>query len=61
MAKTTIQNIDEQIKKLQDKKRELLEKRNIEIGEHLIKSWSLENTDTEDILKLIDKLKPSNN
>lgn len=58
MAKTNIQEIEEQIKKLQEKKKKLIVEQKLEIADYLIKSWNLENESTETILGIIEKTTP---
>lgn len=50
MAIKTIDSIDEKIKKLQEKKKRAITKRNNEIGKYLTEKW---NTDNIEIIKLV--------
>lgn len=61
MSKNAINNIDLEIKKLKEKKKELIAKREREIGAYLLKVWNIEDKTTEAIFKLIDEHKPNNN
>lgn len=54
-----LESIEEQIKKLQEKKAALIEKQEKDIGKYLIKKWSLSSLTTEEIYKIIDNNKPS--
>lgn len=54
-----LESIEEQIKKLQEKKAALIEKQEKDIGKYLIKKWSLSSLTTEAIYKIIDNNKPS--
>lgn len=49
------QEIEEQIKKLQEKQRKYIEKAQREIGQYLMKTWDVE--DVEQAKLLIDKFK----
>lgn len=49
------QEIEEQIKKLQEKQRKYIEKAQREIGQYLMKTWDVE--DIEQAKLLIDKFK----
>lgn len=55
----SLESIDEQIKKLQEKKATLIEKQEKDVGKYLIKKWSLSSLTTEEIYKIIDNIKPS--
>jgi len=54
-------SIDEQIKKLQEKKKSLQEKQEREIGKYLLKSWGVYTLSTKKIFELIDSKKGKNN
>jgi len=54
-----LESIDEQIIKLQEKKKTLQAKQEKEIGKYLLKSWNVSSLDEETILKLIDSNKPT--
>jgi hypothetical protein len=55
----SLESIDEQIKKLQEKKATLIEKQEKDVGKYLIKKWSLSSLTAEEIYKIIDNIKPS--
>ena len=59
-SKTSLNSIDEKIKKLQDRKKTLQEKQEKEIGIYLLKSWDINSLDAKSIFKLIDMNKPFN-
>ena len=60
MAKqNNLTSIEEQIKKLQEKKRTLQERQEKEVGKYLLKSWDIASLDEKDIFKLIDLNKPN--
>ena len=50
-------SIDEQIKKLQEKKKALQEKQERDIGKYLLKSWGVYALSTKKIFELIDSKK----
>jgi len=52
-------SIDEQIIKLQEKKKSLQAKQEKEIGKYLLKSWDVSSLNEDDIFKLIDLNKPT--
>jgi len=54
-----LDSIDEQIIKLQEKKKLLQAKQEKEIGKYLLKSWDVSSLIQEDIFKLIDLNKPT--
>lgn len=54
-----LDSIDEQIIKLQEKKKSLQTKQEKEIGKYLLKSWDVLSLNKEDIFKLIDLNKPT--
>ena len=54
-----LDSIDEQIIKLQERKKSLQAKQEREIGKYLLKSWNVSSLDKETILKLIDSNKPT--
>ena len=54
-----LDSIDEQIIKLQEKKKSLQTKQEKEIGKYLLKSWDVLSLNKEDIFKLIDLNNPS--
>nr|WP_173026357.1 TraC family protein [Aeromonas sp. Ne-1]AKO69671.1 hypothetical protein [Aeromonas sp. Ne-1] len=54
MAKKSIESIEEQIKKLQEKKKRAITKRNNEIGKYITEKWNSE--DLEVIKNVIDQL-----
>jgi|GEM_PF-2325007 len=54
-----LNSIDEQIIKLQEKKKSLQAKQEKEIGKYLLKSWNVSSLNLEDIFKLIDLNKPT--
>ena len=54
MAKQTITDMDKQIKLLQEKKKEIMAKRNTDVGSYLIQKWNLDSYSTEEIIKIID-------
>ncbi|HEY5587937.1 MAG TPA: hypothetical protein VIK86_03165 [Candidatus Paceibacterota bacterium] len=54
-----LDSIDEQIIKLQEKKKLLQAKQEKEIGKYLLKSWDVSSLNQEDIFKLIDLNKPT--
>lgn len=55
-----LDSIDEQIIKLQERKKSLQAKQEREIGKYLLKSWDILSLETKDIFKLIDLNKPTN-
>ena len=60
MAKqNNLNSIEEQIKKLQEKKRSLQEKQEKDVGKYLLKSWDISSLEEKDIFKLIDLNKPN--
>lgn len=60
MAKqNNLTSIEEQIRKLQEKKRTLQEKQEKEVGKYLLKSWDISSLEDKDIFKLIDSNKPN--
>lgn len=61
MSKNDIVNIDLEIKKLKEKKKELIAKRERELGAYLLRSWNVEDKTNEAIFKLIDENKPIKN
>lgn len=61
MGKNKITDIDLEIEKLKKKKRDLIIKREREIGAYLLKTWNIENKTNEEIFQLIEKNKPINN
>lgn len=61
MSKNAIINIELEIKKLKEKKKELIAKREREVGAYLLKSWNISDKTDETIFKLIDQNKPVNN
>ena len=54
-----LDSIDEQIIKLQEKKKSLQTKQEKEIGKYLLKSWNVSSLNKEDIFKLIDLNNPT--
>jgi len=54
-----LDSIDEQIIKLQERKKSLQAKQEREIGKYLLKSWNVSSLNEEDIFKLIDLNKPT--
>lgn len=54
----SLESIDGQIKKLQEKKAALIEKQEKDVGKYLLKSWSISSLSTEEIYKIIDNNKP---
>lgn len=54
-----LDSIDEQIIKLQERKKSLQARQEKEIGKYLLKSWNVSSLDEEDIFKLIDLNKPT--
>ncbi|HEY5535224.1 MAG TPA: hypothetical protein VIL99_09860 [Ignavibacteria bacterium] len=54
-----LDSIDEQIIKLQERKKLLQAKQEKEIGKYLLKSWNVSSLNVEDIFKLIDLNKPT--
>ena len=60
MAKqNNLDSIEEQIVKLQEKKKALQEKQEKEIGKYLLKTWNLSSLNIKDIFALIDLNKPN--
>jgi len=53
-------SIDEQIKKLQEKKKSLQQKQEKDIGKYLLKSWGVYALSTKKIFELIDSKKDKN-
>lgn len=58
MSKNNIKNIDLEIEKLKKKKKDLIAKREKEIGAYLLKTWNVEDKTNEAIFKLIEQNKP---
>jgi len=56
---TNLDSIDEQIMKLQEKKKSLQAKQERETGKYLLKAWNVSSLNLEDIFKLIDLNKPT--
>ena len=56
----SLTSIEEQIKKLQEKKKLLQEKQEKEIGKYLLKSWDVSSLNIKSIFDLIDLNKPDN-
>ena len=54
-----LNSIEEQILKLQDKKKLLQERQEKEIGKYLLKTWDLSSLNIKDIFALIDLNKPN--
>ncbi|MFL0198058.1 hypothetical protein ACJDU8_21190 [Clostridium sp. WILCCON 0269] len=59
MSKNDIKNIDLEIEKLKQKKKDLIAKREREVGAYLLKTWNIEDKTNEAIFKLIEQNKPS--
>ena len=58
MSKQNIDDIDLKIKKLQEIKALLLERKEREIGKYILKTWSVNSLSLTEIIKLIDSLTP---
>lgn len=58
VKRNELNSIDEKIKKLQDKKRSLQEKKEKEVGRYLLKSWGISSLSNKDIFYLIDNNSP---
>lgn len=60
VKKNEFNSIDEKIKKLQDRKKALQEKKEKEVGRYLLKTWGVSTLNNKDIFYLIDKSSPKN-
>ncbi|MDS0525639.1 hypothetical protein NNC19_08115, partial [Clostridium sp. SHJSY1] len=58
--KSNLNSIEQQIKKLQEKKKAIRIKKEKDIGKYLLKSWKVSSLSTKEIFDLIDKYSPQN-